>query len=168
MWTFESTWAFTQGLVEGKQLVDLLRTTFFNWDAALFSLDDNELIVRPSYFEELEKRGLAINLRPTPNEFGAAVRALRLMAVEDLTLTAGLAQFIQSQIIEHGIHRIVNEDAKRTGRRRLTTCFVGTVAIALRQHQATRADQPFAFSSFQQRLPLGSDGQINVGLLGGA
>jgi hypothetical protein len=154
LWTFDSTWAFAKGLVEGRELSDLLRTTFFNWDAVLFDVGSREIIARPSYFEELGSRRLAINLRETPNELGAAVRALRSMAVETVSLTPGLAAFLNSQVLEHGIHQIVGEDAKRSGRRRLTTSFVGSVAIALREHQGNRPETPFSFFDFQQRLPL--------------
>jgi hypothetical protein len=154
LWTFESTWAFAKGLVPGRQLEDLLRTTFFNWDAALFEIETSELTVRPSYFEDLKSLRLAVNLRQTPNELGAAVRALRSMSEGDVSLDTELAVFLHSQIVEHGIHRIVEVDAKRSGRRRLTTSFVGSVAIALQAHQAARPAEPFSFFAFQRRLPL--------------
>jgi hypothetical protein len=154
LWTFDSTWAFAKGLVPGRELEDLLRTTFFNWDAVLFEVETSELIVLPSYFEDLKSLRLAINLRQTPNEVGAAVRALRAMSEGEVSLAPELAAFLHSQIAEHGIHRIVEIDAKRSGRRRLTTSFVGSVAIALQAHQATRPAEPFSFFDFQRRLPL--------------
>jgi hypothetical protein len=154
LWTFDSTWAFAKGLVEGNELADLLRTTFFNWDAVLFEVGTGELTARPSYFAELESRLLSINLRPTPNEFGAAVRALRLMSEGGVSLAPELATFLHLQIVEHGIDEFVAADAKRSGRRRLTASFVGSVAIALRAHQATSASTPFSFFDFQPALPL--------------
>jgi hypothetical protein len=154
LWTFETTWAFANGFVQGRELADLLRTTFFNWDAALFELTKEELIVRPSYFAELDARLLAINLRETPNELGAAVRALRLIAEGGVSVAPDLAEFLHSQILAHGIEDIAAVDAKRVGRRRLTKGFVGSVAIALREHRAQRPEQPFAFFDFQPDLPL--------------
>jgi hypothetical protein len=154
LWTFDNTWAFVNGYVEGRDLSDLLRTTFFNWDAALFETEDRELIARPSYFDELARRRLTINLRQTPNELGAAVRALRSMSAAEVSLTPDLAAFLHAKIVEHGIHQIVAEDAKRSGRRRLTTEFVGSVAIALGRHQETRPNSPFSLFSFQRDLPL--------------
>jgi hypothetical protein len=154
LWTFETTWAFAKGFVEGRELADLLRTTFFNWDAALFELGTEQLIVRPSYFAEIDARFLAINLRQTPNEFGAAVRALRLIAEGGVSVAPDLAAFLHSQILAHGIDDLAAADAKRVGRRRLTRGFVGSVAIALREHQAQRPETPFAFFDFQPALPL--------------
>jgi hypothetical protein len=153
-WTFESTWAFSAGLVKGDALADLLRTTFFNWDAVLFDLEKRELIAKPSYLLDLQRRWLAINLRETPNELGAAVRALRLMWQTEAMVAPALAEFINSQILEHGLDEIVTADAKRSGRRRLTKDYVGSVAIALRQHALNRAGEPFRFASPQRVLPL--------------
>jgi hypothetical protein len=154
LWTFETTWAFAKGLVEGHELADLLRTTFFNWDAALFELTDEQLIVSPSYFEELDARFLAINLRQTPNEFGAAVRALRLIAEGRVAVEPDLAEFLYAQILAHGIDDMAAADSKRVGRRRLTKGFVGSVALALHEYHARRPELPFTFFDFQPDLPL--------------
>jgi hypothetical protein len=154
LWTFETTWAFANGLVQGIQREDLLRTTFFNWDAVLFEVDHEELNARPSNFAELEARLLAINLRTTPNELGATVRALRLIAEGRVSVAQDLAAFLHTQILAHGINQITEADAKRVGRRRLTKSFVGSVAIALRAHQSTQSDKPFTFFDFQPALPL--------------
>jgi hypothetical protein len=154
LWTFETTWAFAKGFVQGRELSDLLRTTFFNWDAALFELTEEQLIVSPTYFAELDARFLAINLRQTPNEFGAAVRALRLIAEGGVMVAPSLAEFLYSQIAAHGIEDIVAADLKRVGRRRLTKDLVGSVAIALHEHEATRPALPFRFFDFQPALPL--------------
>lgn len=154
IWTFESTWAFAKGLVRGETLFDLLATTFFNWDAVLFDLEKRELIARPSYLDDLQRGWLAINLRETPNELGAAVRTLRLMWQAEATLAPYLAQFLHSQLVEHGLDQIVDTDAKRSGRRRLTRDYVGSVAIALRQHLLDQPNDPFRVASLQRQLPL--------------
>lgn len=154
LWTFDTTWAFVQGHVQGRELTDLLRTTFFNWDAALFDLSKQEVLTSPAYFADLEARLLAINLRQTPNELGAAVRALRTLSAGGVSLAPDLAGFLHEQILEHGIQQITAADAKRAGRRRLTMSFVGSVAIALREHQLTHPERPFTFFDFQPALPL--------------
>ncbi len=154
LWTFETTWAFAKGFVQGRELADLLRTTFFNWDAVLFELTKEELIARPSYFADLEARSLAINLRQTPNELGAAVRALRSIAEGGVSVAPDLAAFLHSQIRAHGIEEMTAADAKRVGRRRLTKDFVGSVAIALGEHQTNRPEAPFTFFDFQRELAL--------------
>jgi len=154
LWTFETTWAFARGFVRGRELADLLRTTFFNWDAVLFELTTEELIARPSYFADVEARLLAINLRQTPNELGAAVRAFRLIAEGGVSVAPDLAAFLHSQVRAYGIEEITAADAKRVGRRRLTKNFVGSVAIGLAEHQTKRPEAPFTFFDFQPDLPL--------------
>jgi hypothetical protein len=158
LWNFERTWAFENGLIEGHELQDLLRTTFFNWDAVLFELERREIYSAPDYFADLAERSLNINLRQTPNEFGAAVRTLRLMSTDDAVLSPELAAFLYEQILTFGIHAIVREDAKRTSGRRLTESFVGSAAIALREHQTCRPGSDFALFSFQAELPLSERG----------
>ena len=154
VWTFETTWAFSAGLVKGNALADLLSTTFFNWDAVLLDLEKRQLMARPSYLTDLQRGCLAINLRETPNELGAAVRALRLMWQAEATVTPDLAEFINAQILEHGLDKIVATDAKRSGRRRLTRDYVGSLAVSLRQHLLDRPGEPFRFASLQRALPL--------------
>lgn len=97
---------------------------------------------------------MAIKLRQTPNELSAAVRTLRLMAEGGVSLAPDLATFLHTQIVAHGIEEITAGDPKRVGRRRLTKSFVGSVAIALHQHEAKHADEPFTFFDFQPPLPL--------------
>ena len=154
IWTFDGTWAFTNGLVGGREMHDLLKTTFFNWDAVLFELEQREIVCAPSYFTDIRERRLTIKLRQTPNELGAAVRTLRLMYTDEASLSPELASFLHAQILLHGIHAIVAEDAKRTAKRRLTEDYVGSAAIALREHQACRPTEDFSLFSFQGDLPL--------------
>jgi hypothetical protein len=154
IWTFERTWAFSAGFVDGHSLADLLSTTFFNWDAVLFDIQKRQLIARPSYLSDLQHGCLAINLRATPNELGAVVRALRLMWQSEAKISPELAEFIHAQIVEHGLDQIVASDAKRSGRRRLTAEYVGGLAISLRQHLLDRPEEPFKLASLQRALPL--------------
>ena len=107
VWAFETTWAFSTGLVHGEQLADLLNTTFFNWDAVLFDVEKRQLIAKPTYLSDLQRGFLSINLRDTPNELGAAVRALRLMWQAEATIAPDLAEFIHEQLLKHGIDQFV-------------------------------------------------------------
>jgi hypothetical protein len=72
-----------------------------------------------------------------------------------------LAAFLHSQIVSHGIDELMSVDAKRVGQRRLTKAFVGSVAIALHQHESQHPHEPFLFFDFQPALPLslGNRGQ---------
>jgi hypothetical protein len=72
----------------------------------------------------------------------------------EATISPGLAEFVHAQIVEHGLDQIVAADAKRSGRRRLTTDYVGGLAISLRQHLLDRSGEPFKFASLQRALPL--------------
>ena len=77
VWPLEKTWAATEGHVEVSSFEDLLKATFFDWDAILWDPKGAKAIHAPSYFQRLQSRVIDINLEPNPNPLGNAVRALR-------------------------------------------------------------------------------------------
>ena len=154
IWTLESTWAFRQGLVDGRKIPDLLNTTFFNWDAIVFKLESNRLSYSDHYLSDLSQRKLSINLRNCANELGATVRTLRLLAQASPKLDPQLASFLFENINHYGSSEILRSDAKSKGKRVLTADFVGTTAIALRHHQHNESDAYFQIFEHQEELPL--------------
>lgn len=76
-WPLERTWAASHGYVPVNTLRDLVNATFFNWDAAVYMIEDRSVHTIPGYFERIDERLLEINLEPNPNPLGNAVRALR-------------------------------------------------------------------------------------------
>ncbi len=94
IWAFDDTWAFREGIVRGSGFGDLLRTTFFNLDAAALHLGRKELFWTESYKLGIEKRVLEINLVENPFPERMVRRAIRMALEKDLAIGANLAAFI--------------------------------------------------------------------------
>lgn len=76
-WALPTTWAKINTDVEIDGIHDLTKSTFFNWDAIVYSITNNKTFFGESYLRDLSDRVLEINLAPTPSHKGNTVRALR-------------------------------------------------------------------------------------------
>ena len=106
-WDAKKTWASTNGIVHVSSLEDVLNTTFFNVDAIMYVLNENQVKLKDGTLQALEGRFLDINLSPNPNPLGAAVRALRRMCQFDMVASVALANFVAAQIDNHGWDKMV-------------------------------------------------------------
>lgn len=77
VWHLEDTWANRQGLVKVNGVEDILKCTFFNWDAVVFDIRNRKIHSSFDYIDVLRSRVLDINLEENPNKAGALVRAIR-------------------------------------------------------------------------------------------
>jgi hypothetical protein len=94
IWAFEDTWAFKQGLVNGRELTDLFRTTFFNLDAVLYHLGQRRLYFSPEYEAGILNRLLEVNLSVNPAPARMVRRSIQLVLARELSVGPRLAQFI--------------------------------------------------------------------------
>lgn len=134
VWPYRKTWAVAQGYVDAQRVEDLIHTTFFNWDAALFSLESKKLTHRPDYIDDLQKRYLDVVLRDNPNPLGMVERALRLMMRTGATLSPTLVQFILQTFEERKAGALFKKE------------FVGNTSAllkALRSHHWATPNRPF-------------------------
>jgi hypothetical protein len=93
VWSFSDTWAFRVGLISGHSVHDLLKTTFFDWDAIAYVANSGRLIFDEPYFDRISRRVVDINLMENPNPLGAAIRALRIFKSGRGQLTPRLAKY---------------------------------------------------------------------------
>jgi hypothetical protein len=93
VWSFSDTWAFRVGLVSGQSVHDLLKTTFFDWDAIAYVANSGHLVFDECYFDKISRRIVDINLLENPNPLGAAIRALRIFKAGRGQLTPRLAKY---------------------------------------------------------------------------
>jgi hypothetical protein len=98
IWSFEDTWAFKTGIVEGSSLSDIFKTTFFNMDAAVFHLGKRKLLCSDFYIDALRSRVLDLNLQENPSPSGMARRAIRLAVGNELLVTPRLGEYILENI----------------------------------------------------------------------
>jgi hypothetical protein len=103
IWSLQDTWAIREGHVEGCSIESLLKTTFFNLDAAFFKISDYRICASESYELNLSKRLLDINLKKNPNPRQMAIRAVRMAIVKDLYVAPNLAEFVLSELFGQGI-----------------------------------------------------------------
>ncbi|APP06745.1 hypothetical protein AAFX19_15650 [Vibrio harveyi] len=77
VWCAQDTWAIKKGHVKFDDISSLLNTTLMTWDSVLYCINDNKLIVRENYLDNLISRKLDIILEENPNKVGSLVRVLR-------------------------------------------------------------------------------------------
>ena len=65
-WALETTWAARHAGVSVSRLEDVIRCTFFDWDAAAYDLRTGRLICSRDYLDRIRQGSLDINLRLTP------------------------------------------------------------------------------------------------------
>jgi len=97
IWAFEDTWAFRQGFAEGKAVEDLLKTTFFNVDAAAYNLSSGKFYYAAGWVSAIEHRILDINLPQNPSIESMMLRAIKMACGKEFGIGSGLAKFL----IEH-------------------------------------------------------------------
>lgn len=55
-WAFEDTWAKVQKHAEIRKVDDLLKSTFFDWDAILYNVFEKKIIANTNYVDIMKKR----------------------------------------------------------------------------------------------------------------
>jgi hypothetical protein len=98
IWSFSDTWAFKQGHVSGEIFPDILKTTFFNLDAAYYHISRRELELIDGYAIWVSQKKLDINLRENPHPSNICRRAITLAVTKQLGISKNLAEFILTNI----------------------------------------------------------------------
>lgn len=82
-WSLHNTWAKVNHHARVNSPKDLIKTTFFDWDAIVYGVNTKEIFALPGYIDKLNKRVLDINLEDNPSIQGNLVRALRRLVMWD-------------------------------------------------------------------------------------
>lgn len=93
-WSLHNTWAKVHRHARVNSPKDLIRTTFFDWDAVVYNVSSRELHAIPSYIDRLNKRVLDLNLVENPSVHGNLVRALRRLVMWDAKPGRKLSAFL--------------------------------------------------------------------------
>lgn len=104
IWSLPDTWAFNHhqnnNFISNKNkltLNDLLKTTFFNMDAAIFHLSEKKLILSDTYDIWIEKSLIDINFPANPNPQGMINKAIKASILYDAVLSNELLIFILNE-----------------------------------------------------------------------
>jgi hypothetical protein len=100
-WALSSTWARQAGHVKMRSPSDLIRSTFFDWDAIIYSTKNSEVKAISGYLSRLHSRILDLNLEPNPSVKGNLVRALRRVMMWDARPGPKLRRFILGALRHH-------------------------------------------------------------------
>ncbi len=112
LWEAQKSWAHINGHCNVESIADVCSTTFFNLDSIVFDVGKRKLIVSDQTVQEMRQKILDINLRPNPNEEGAAVRGLRRLWTHELFASHELISFIAERIDAVGWSALVDRDRK--------------------------------------------------------
>jgi hypothetical protein len=97
-------------------LADLTKTTFFDWDAAVYLPHTSTLHSIDDYIERLSSGVVTINLEPNPNPLGAVARTLRLLLDWQVGLSHRLAQFLSQNLSAYDRNQLVQAQKETSGR----------------------------------------------------
>lgn len=106
IWSFRDTWAFQEGFVEGNAVEDLLKTTFFNVDAAAYDLSNGKFFCVEGWVEAIETRLLELNLAQNPSLNNMMKRAVRLACGKDFSVGPKLGSFLVANINLRDLDRV--------------------------------------------------------------
>jgi hypothetical protein len=148
VWALDRTWAFQAGYVEGGRFQDLVQTTFFNWDAAVYELGEGILHCREGYFESLRSRVLEINLEPNPNPAGNVLRALRLAMSGEAKLGTHLTDYVLRFLEKFG----PDSDSFRPYSAFIEPAALKAISRYLYEHVTLQAGYPFDIRATQLGL----------------
>lgn len=100
IWELNNTWAFTNNYVNGDSFEDLVKTTFFDWDAVVYDLTNSRFYMLPGYIDKISSGVIDINLEPNPNNRGILERSLRFLIRDHASFSPGLAVYVRN-LMEH-------------------------------------------------------------------
>ena len=156
VWAVETTWAFKEGFVAGSRFEDLVRTTFFDWDAIVFDTASSKIHAFPGYLSLLRKGVVGMNLESNPNPFGTTIRILRILSGEKADLSPNLAQYLSKRLAEFDNEFILNGMSRSPLAERRAgvppAIWLDLVRSQLAQHQRSSASFPFSMRGRQGML----------------
>ena len=148
-WALETTWAVRHAGVSVSRLEDIIRCTFFDWDAVAYDLRERRLICSRDYLDRIRRGTLDINLRPTPSPEGNLLRSMRRLVLWRLHTGPALRAFIDESLDDKTFRSIQAKE------RRL---YTHSVTSAWEDVQAARQE---LLEGEQHRA---TSGQLKLGL----
>jgi len=114
-WALRNTWAHKQGHVHILQMPDIIRCTFFTYDAIAYDISEREIYAHQDYVSDLLSRRLEINLLPNPSIEGNLVRAVRRLLAYDLRPGPVLSNFLDAHLTASAFTHVVLKESELYG-----------------------------------------------------
>jgi hypothetical protein len=103
IWALERTWAVSTGHVAVRSLTDLVKTTFFDCDAVIYRCRSAAISRSNSFWSNLHRGVVDINLEANPHQIGALARTLRILFDWQQDLSPKLADYLVTGLVEHRV-----------------------------------------------------------------
>jgi predicted nucleotidyltransferase len=156
VWPLQRTWAFRTGALSGTSPRDLLRTTYFSWDAIAYSWQTGRLFCRPSYLQEIRSRVVDLEFPDNPYPLGAVVRTLRLLASGKAGISFRLARHTRRLLDLYKIGEIVRAERRGFASHYLSKEVVARISGLLTRFLLRDAGAAAAFE-IQLQLPFSKE-----------
>ncbi|WP_173984890.1 hypothetical protein [Magnetospirillum sp. SS-4] len=154
VWALDNTWAFQHGHVTKSDFSTLPLTTFFNWDAVAYCIDDGRIICSDNYFADLSEKIIDVNLQENPNPIGAVVRTLRMAAIHHPLFSRRLIIHMNTMLkIFHPLE-IVTAEQKSYARPMLSAPYLEEIAKKIFNLASRELYSPTRLTPHQLALPL--------------
>lgn len=159
VWPLQRTWAFRIGALVGSSPEDLLRTTYFSWDAIAYSWRTGRLFWRPSYLQELRSKVVDLKFPDNPYPLGALVRTFRLLASQKAEISPRLAHHTWRLLSLYGVSEIVRAERRGFASPYLTEEIVARISELLTKFLLRADSSSFAFDvqlqfPFSKTVPI--------------
>ncbi|HLL54304.1 MAG TPA: hypothetical protein VK447_12190 [Myxococcaceae bacterium] len=112
VWPFSRTWAFRVGAIEGRRPEDLIKTTFFSWDAIAYSLSTGQIHCAETYLEGISAGVVDLQFVDNPYPLGALVRTSRLLVTGKAAITTRLARHTVRLLDRYSDDHVLTAEAR--------------------------------------------------------
>ncbi len=109
-WALSTTWARTNGGLRISRIQDLLDSTFFNWDAIVYSTASSTTYFKDEYLEDIRNHVLEINFGETASHKGNLIRALRRLVAWQAEPGPKLRDFLERGFSFYSWNEILEQE----------------------------------------------------------
>lgn len=153
LWRLEETWASKHGYVDVNTFDDLCDTTFFDWDAIGYDLENKRIFAKHDYLERIRGQILDIDLLPNPNPLGNSIKALRYLEKYDAKLSPRLAAYIFEVL--NGLNADELSELEKMSHEWAVLGRSASIHLdALKKHQNSEPLLPLKKENYQKSLNL--------------
>ncbi|WCL51026.1 hypothetical protein [Leptospira sp. GIMC2001] len=153
IWSLSNTWAINEGLVIGDNFTDLLKTSFFTWDAIIYEIPTKKFKYYDNYFKDLNSGFIDINLRSNPNPIGITIRTLRMLFMNKCKISFELLNYIIPYLKKMRPEDIVSFENKSFEKKILNKEKIELINKYIHEHVHSYIYEPFGLPELEPRLP---------------
>ncbi len=154
IWPLENTWAFRERHVDGSKLEDLVKTTFFTWDAIIYNVNKDSIFHIENYFDKIKSRVVDINLEPNKNPLGIVTKSLQISLKNSAKLSPRLVEYILKNTEDISPGKWNGEENEKNNQIKDTKVNIEAILKKLRQHFIKTPHKPFEVKKTQLSLSV--------------